>query len=234
MLTLKEFEEHMLANHTNANITIILEAWRGLGSSQRVLIQGVCAGVYPIQEHIQPSQQLVRDAEKYIHTYLKGSPFIAVMGRLEMSLLTVHSKEFSVSSCLNKTASELVTLMKAKHLPETFISIDVGKYGTKKWRSKMDGEMSNGLTGFFRSVYGGKMSLKEWELSFEKISSSKDAGYIALLQKVVVTRARCILFAGGGAFQRHTLNLYRQLEANRNNECLSVVKYCTSSTKMTL
>lgn len=234
MVSLKEFDEHMFGGHAGANVTVIFDTWRGLGSSQRVLIEGVCASIYPIQEYIRPSQRLVRDAEAYIQTYLKGEPFVAIMGRLEMSLLTVHSKDFSVSSCLRNTVSELLKLKEAKHVHETFISIDIGKYGTKKWRSKMDKDMIDSLEGFFRSVYGSSMSVKDWETSFEKISSSTDAGYIALLQKVVVTRARCILFVGGGAFQRHALNLYRQLDTNRNNECLGIVKYCTSATKLTL
>ena len=234
MLTLKEFEEHLFGGYSSANVTVVLDAWRGLGSSQRVLIEGVCASVYPIQEYIQPSQQLVKDAESYIQTYLKGEPYVAIMGRLEMSQLTVHSKEFTVSSCLQETVSELLRLRESRHLPGTFISIDIGKYGTKKWRYKMNGNMSNSLEKFFRSVYGGGMSVKDWETSFEKASSSRDAGYIGLLQKVIVTRARCIVFAGGGAFQRHALHLYRQLDANRNDECLSIVKYCTSSSKLAL
>lgn len=232
-LTRQEFDQHLLDGHSN--VTVVMDFWRGMGSRQRVLLQDACVATYPIHEHIRPSQRVVRDAEAYIQTHLKGSPYyVAVMGRLEMSLLTVHSKQFSVPYCFKAILSELVKLKKTKHLKTTFLSIDVGKYGTKKWRSEMGVEMANDVERFLGSVYGKNTTVKEWEVSFEDVSSSKDAGYIGLLQKVIVTRARCILFAGGGAFQRNALNVYRQLNPNKNHQCLRVVKSCTSSTKLLL
>ena len=157
------------------------------------------------------------------------------MARLEMSILTVHGKDFSIASCLRDTAAQLLALEESRRLSTAFLSIDVGRFGTKKWRGKMDATMSSDLSGFFDSVYGTKMSLQSWEASFEAVSSSKDAGYIALLQKVIVSRAQCVLFVGGGAFQRHALNLYRQLNVQQKNvECLHIVKSCTSNTKLRL
>ena len=234
ILTLQEFDKHLLGSTSRANVTVVIDTWRGMGSSQRVLVQSTCDRVYPIQEYIQPSQQLVKDAEAYVQTYFRGAPYVAVMGRLEMSILTVYNKGFSIEKCLQTTLHEVLKLKKLNHLEESFLSIDYGKYGTKKWRTKRDVDIADSLEHFLGNLYRRKLSLGDWESSFENVTSHRDAGYVALLQKVVVTRARCILFVGGGAFQRHALHLYRQLEANRNHECLRVVESCTNSLKLSL
>ncbi len=235
-VTLEEFDEHMLGGYSSTNVTIVMDMWRGLGSEQRVLIAGGgggCTAIDLIHERIRPSQCLVEDAEEYIRRYLKGGPFIAVMGRLEMSLLTVY-KKISVSYCFKETYSSLLDLQKETWMNETFLSIDIGQYGTKKWRHGMDREMATDFQEFLSSVYGREISVKNWESTFSSTSSFADSGYIGLLQKVIVTRARCILFVGGGAFQRHTLHLYRQLNPDKSRQCLRVVKPCTSATKLAL
>ena len=68
--------------------------------------------------------------------------------------------------------------------------------------------------------------MHEWEKTFERVAHSTDSGYIAMLQQVIVTRAKCILFVGGGTFQRHAYNLYRQL--NPENQCVRILEKCTS------
>lgn len=235
MLTFEQFTGHMLGGYSSTNVTIIMDMWRGLGSGQRVLVEDTCVSIYPVHEYIHPSQRLIRDAESYIQVTLKGLPFVAVMGRLEMSLLTVRKEKSSMmQQCLKETVAELTDFKKKADAKEAFLSIDIGKYGTKKWRSKTDSEMTTYLEEFLVSVYGKPVSVKEWEATFENVSSSVDAGYVGLLQKVIVTRARCILFIGGGAFQRHALNLYRQKMKAKSDECLGILRSCTSSKKLAL
>lgn len=233
-ITFADFARHLLGEHSGAKVTVIMDMWRGLGSSQRVLIRDVCTNTYPIQEYIQPSQHVVRLAEAYIQTYMSGRPYVAVMGRLEMSLLTVHTKGLSISSCLKDTAADLMKLRKESGLNETFLSLDIGKYGSKKWRGSKDKELPQLVGHFLSTTVGEQMSLASWESQFEDISGTKDAGFIAMLQKVIVTRAKCILFVGGGAFQRHALHLYRQLNRDKREECLRYVKSCTSPSKFQL
>lgn len=231
-LSLEMFNSHILGEYSSSDITIIMDMWRGLGSGQRVLIKDLCYGdIYPIQELISPSQRVVDDAEAYINTHLGGGPFMAVMGRLEMSLLTIHAKESVVPYCLKETLTRLVQFKQATGLSHTFLSIDIGKYGSKKWRGPVDPDIIHELQTFVHGVYGGTTSISEWEGTFE--AYSRDAGYVGLLQKDIVTRARCVLFVGGGAFQRHALYLYKTLHPP-NHRCLRAVEKCTTSNKFQL
>ena len=235
-VTLDEFNAHLLGEHGVENVTIIMDLWRGLGTGQRVLIKDTCSSMFPINENIKLSNRLISDASRYVETYLESLPFIAIMARLEMTLLTVHKKEPVLPFCLREIISELDAFKKDTGLNSTFLSIDIGRYGSKKWRTNVDPDLKRDFGTFVQNVYGLSSSVSSWERTFEEIATtrSRDAGYIGLLQKAIVTQAKCILFVGGGAFQRHALYLYRQLHPRKDDQCLRVVPSCTSSTKFRL
>lgn len=229
-LSLNEFNSHILGDYSSNEVTVIMEMWRGMGSGQRVLIRDSgCAETYPIQEIISPSQRLVHDAEIYVNRHFSGGPFLAVMGRYEMSLLTTHK---TVPYCLKDTLYKFQQFKKDTKLENAFLSIDVGKYGSKKWRKGAQPEISNEVMHLFQGMYGAGASIGEWEDGFESVSGTKDAGYIGLLQKVIVTRAQCVLFVGGGAFQRHGLFMYKNL--HHDSVCARTVDQCTSKNKFKL
>ena len=233
-LSVKEFDKHLLGEYSAENVTIIMDLWRGLGTGQRVLIKDTCTGMFPINEYIPLSNRLLSDASRYIQTYLGGRPFIAVMGRLEMTLLTVRKKEPVLPFCLKEIVSELDSFKKDTHINTTFLSIDIGRYGSKKWRTHVDPDIQREFSNLVQNVYSPSTSVSSWEKTFEDVATVRDAGYIGLLQKAIVTQARCVLFVGGGAFQRHALYLYRQLHPRKEDDCLRVVSSCTSQTKFKL
>ena len=231
-LTLEEFNKHLLGNRTSfSDVTVVMDMWRGFGSAQRVLIKDVCATVARVQEHVAPSDRILRDADRYIKSYLHGRPYLAIMGRLEMSMLTTRKK---VPFCLQETLRQWEAFKTDVSLQTTFLSIDIGKYGSKKFRSNVEPSLSMEVAKFFRGLFGSLMTSKQWEKQFVTVSQVRDAGYIGLLQKVIVTRAQCILFVGGGAFQRHALHLYQELHRSPGEQCVRVVRPCTSSNKFEL
>ena len=234
-LTLEKFNEHLLGNRTSfSDVTVVMDMWRGFGSAQRVLIKDVCAIVARAQEHVAPSDRILRDADRYIKSYLHGRPYLAIMGRLEMSMLTTRKKVPIIPFCLQETLKEWKAFKGDVSLQTTFLSIDIGKYGSKKFRSNVEPSLSSEVAKFFRSLFGSSMTSRQWEKQFVTVSQIRDAGYIGLLQKVIVTRAKCILFVGGGAFQRHALHLYQELHRSPGEQCVRVVRPCTSSNKFEL
>lgn len=232
-LTLEEFNHHILGDHSPSSVTIVLETWRGISSAQRVLLKDVCQNTALVQEHISLSPRLAQQAQQYIHKYLGGSRrYLAIMGRLEISQLTVHKKVPVVPFCLEETLAQWKKLKTSSKLDKTFLSIDIGRFGSKKYRSGLQPEIQMSFNKFFQTLFGMSASVKEWEKRFELVAGTRDAGYIGLLQKVLVTRAECILFVGGGAFQRHALHLYKQLHPDPKTQCYHIVKQCTRSNKL--
>ena len=233
-LTLREFNGHVLGDLSPSSVTIILETWRGISTAQRVLLKDVCQNTALAQEHISLSPRLLQQTQQYRHKYLgDGSgKYLAVMGRLEISQLTVHKKVPVVPFCLQETLTQWRQFRASSTLKKTFLSIDIGRFGTKKYRSGLQPEIEMAFRKFFQSLFGMTASVKEWENSFELVAGTRDAGYIGLLQKALVSRAECVLFVGGGAFQRHALYLYKQLHPDPRDQCYHIVKQCTRSNKL--
>ena len=232
-LSLDTFNQHILGGYDPSSVTVIMETWRGISSAQRVLLKDVCQNTALLQEHISLSPSLTQKASQYIHKYLGGSQsYLAIMGRLEITQLTVHKKVPVVPYCLEETLSQWRQFKKETRLEKTFLAIDIGRYGSKKYRSNLDPGLEMAFRKFFQSLFGSSVTVKEWERRFELVAGNRDAGYIGLLQKVLVTRAQCILFVGGGAFQRHALYLYKQLHPDPRDQCYRIVKPCTHSSKL--
>ena len=231
-LSLETFNQHILSGHNPASVTVIMETWRGISSAQRVLLRDVCQNTALVQERLSLSRRLSQKADQYIHKYLGGNEYLAIMGRLEISQLTVHKKVPVVPFCLEETLSKWKDFKNEVHLERTFLAIDIGRYGSKKYRSRLDPGLETSFHKFFQTLFGTSLTKKEWEKRFELVAGNRDAGYIGLLQKVLVTRARCVLFVGGGAFQRHALHLYKHLHPDPKDQCYRIVKTCTRSNKL--
>ena len=234
-MTLEQFNAHLLGIYASSDVTVIINKWRGLGESQRVLIrEQTCTEKVPYREQVKPSQALIRNAEKYAMEYLNDDGYLAVIARFEMTAITrySHSSESDpygvIPFCTELTLGQWNTMKKDTGLNTTFLSIDIGKYGSDSFESHNYYGHLKDMVMFLTQVYDRKMGVQEWEKTFESVSHSMDSGYIAMLQKVIVTRAKCILFVGGGSFQRHTLHLYQQLHPDPAEQCVTVVRKCTS------
>ena len=231
--TLSQFRSHLLGDLDPSDVSILMNEWRGLGENQRVLIkERICKEKHPFKERIKPSQKLVRNAERYARRYLGGQEYLAIIARFEMTGLTQRAYDEGndphaiIPLCLKLTLDHWQKFKRDTGLNTTFLSIDIGKYGSISFdRKRYYGHLKE-MMDFVTQVYGGKLAVHEWEKTFERIARSTDSGYIAMLQQVIVTRAKCILFVGGGTFQRHAYNLYRQL--NPENQCVRILEKCTS------
>ena len=201
--TLAQFRERLFGRLRPHQVSVVLGEWRGIGAPQRILIrEKICNEDHPFRERVRPSGRLVRDAERYAQQYLAGGNYVAVIARFEMTGLT---RQVSTSSdnhseipmCIKLTLQELKKLRKDAGTNTTFLAVDIGKYGSISFQRKKYFNHFSEMSGFVREVYGGKMGLREVDAALEGVSGVWDAGYIAMLQQLIVTRAKCILFVGG-------------------------------------
>ena len=232
--TLSQFRDHIFGSLHPHQVSLVMDEWRGLGEPQRVLVhERVCQEQHPFREWVNPSHRLVSDTERYVQDNLGGGAYVAVIARFEMTGLTrqVSTSEdphTEIPHCIERTLQQLNQLRADTGINTTFLSIDIGKYGSISFlRKKYYGHFSE-MSEFVRKVHGGGMSLADVEKTLERVSGSRDAGYIAMLQQLIVTRAKCILFMGGGSFQRHALHIYQSLHPSKEEQCVQVVSKCTS------
>ena len=193
--------------------------WRGLNSNRMRISDSGCDKPTAHMDAL-PSKKVLRDAQKYIETFLKTKEYVSIFVRMEKAL---KSKEANVTYCLYETLQQWRKIVSATGLNSTFLSTDVGRLGSDSYKPKDEDSFSE----FFNTLLGNQLTIKEWEATFETISSSSRSGYIAMLQKAIASGAKCVLFVGGGSFQRHALRLYRKRHADQD-WCVHVVEKCTS------
>ena len=247
-LSLKQFHSDILGGYQPGDVTIIIDEWRGIKENQRILLQEeFCQEEHPYREFLKPSQRLFNDAEAYAKRFLTqdsgttapnnniaGSPeYLAIIARYEMTGLTRSLKRGNDSHaiipyCLQLTLETMEAIQQKFGLKSTFLSIDIGKYGSYSFGQKNYYNHLTDMESFVSKVYRGKMDIRVWERTFEAVAHTTDAGYIAMLQEVLVVRAKCIIFVGGGSFQRHAFNLYSELHPNKEERCYKVIEKCTT------
>ena len=226
------------ANHSR--VTVIMDEWRGFGGPQRVLIkEKICPGCLDYREYVNSSARVDGDAVQYADKYLtspNATAYLAIMARYEWTAMSLWYTKGNktdryaiIPYCLQKTLDKLASMREegAEGLP-AYLSSDFGKYGSTTFSDHNYYKHRKDLEDFVSSVYGGQLNISEWERTFESVVESTDAGYVAKVQQAIVARAKCVLFVGGGTFQRHTFHLYKQLHPDPADWCVRVLKECTN------
>ena len=218
-MNVERFNKMVFGEFPPDETVVYFRDWRKTGARASVQLPH-CQMNYS-NDRMLPSELVAAKADAYVAKYLNGSDYIAVMARLEKSILALNLRRDALQYCLNATLSEWRKLRESSGLQTTFLAADMGSHGT------LTSPEINGthFEEFVQQIYGDKMSVEEWERTFEEVAGTTDSGYIALLQKLIATRSKCVLFVGGGAFQRHTYRLYKQ--RNPTNHCIKVVENCT-------
>ena len=236
-ISLSKFYQHILGSYQPGDVSIVMNEWRGLApqdNMKRVLISDsdICnqkhSPVYIRSSiNLQPSQRIHCEARNYQKVYLGGgNEYVSVVVRTEKIRQCVDSKA-GMKTCLQKTVKLLTSVQKETNLTSTFLSMDIGKYGSSSSASDFN---DFDYSDFIAGVYGRETSVKMWEGTFEKVASSKEAGYVALLQKVLAAQARCLVIVGGGSFQKHAILLHKIFSRRRKQTpCVHTVESCSKN-----
>ena len=232
--TFSQFQEHLFGHYEPGQVSVMMDMWRGMNLVERVLITDkICKEQHPFREQVQLSSRLLQDAETYKDRFFGPDDYIAVISRFEMTSYTRQhvvkkDKHAELPRCIAKTLSQLNQLRADTGIEKTFLSIDIGKYGSSSFAKQKYYNHLPDMIEFVRKVFSGRMAMTDIEHALEQVSRANDSGYIASLQQSIVTKAKCILFVGGGSFQRHTFHMYQALHPHIEDQCVRVVKSCTS------
>ena len=235
-LTLSQFNRHIFGGIGPKTVTVVMEEWKGVDverSGKRALILDSCMMKTIVQflTYLRPSQQLLCDARKYREKHFRTKKYITLMVRTEKVDSLMQSADIErMMQCLNTTLQKWRELKKSSNIHDTFLAMDIGKYGSY---SLMEHNVntkyqpySDLYAPFFREIFGADATIRTWEIGFEEVATMQDPGYIASLQKTIAMNSKCIIFTGGGSFQRHTKLLYERNNRNRK-ACTFIVQECS-------
>ena len=219
-LSLKQFEAKLFASLSPDSVTVIFNEWSYLTAGSIVQL-GNCDIGSPLPHLIYPSERALNDTERYIQTYMNGSrSYMALMVRSEWIFMNIGSRpaEQTMSECFAKTLPYWNQTVYAMGLNHTFVTLDIGKYGSKGRRDLISSPLINMATDLLRTVHhNSSLSFSDWEHTFEEASNSTNCGYIGFLQKLVATRAKCLFLIGSGSYQQHALSMYKTLHARKDH-----------------
>lgn len=231
-ITLLQFNSHILGSYHPRDVTILMDEWRGFAPSadngRRVLINDACWSRSTTRSslYLRPSQRVYCDAHKYQELYLtmgRYKRYISVIVRTEKIRLI----KCGMHECLQKTLKLLAYVQNRTKIHSTFLSMDIGQYGSNSIGPN-NTDFQAEYNDFISGIYGKGSSTEMWEGTFETVTSVREAGYIASLQKVLVSEGHCLVVVGGGSFQKHTILLHRTANKKRGlRPCVHIVKACS-------
>ena len=231
-MTTDKFNHFVLNDYYKLrNVSVIFVKWKGIcakevcGSSIISVIDSKCDRMTVLDPNtslkLNLSNRVKQDADLYVHRYLKNSSYISVMLRLEKPIVTARAEEI-VSKCTKGVQDIWKKLKNENQLNVTFLGWDVGRFGSASfWQNEKKYDVTQNTQSLFTAIYGHSTSVKEWENTFVDVSGSTNPGYIALLQMSIAARARCVVLIGGGSFQRHALQMYKDLHPQTQAQCIA-------------
>ena len=178
------------------------------------------SGYHSSKGQFQPSKRLLASVQFYENHFLNSSDgHITLMIRLEHIYKFLHRPRsqygsWTVKKCLGAAIDKVKEYQSNRSLGVPFVTLDVGKFGSKTLKSfgiektKNDTKYINRLLS---SVYDHHWNTKEWEDSFtEATGGIEDSSYIAALQRTLASKAECLVLVGGGMFQELTMRKYME------------------------
>ena len=103
------------------------------------------------------------------------------------------------------------------------MTVDIGTYGDPKALSFISRDIAAQIINKMINItYHNSWHKAEWEDSFVKATDGiSDSGYIASVQKEIVSHATTVIIAGGGSFQSSML-LQHKSETTQKHDVLEV------------
>lgn len=90
-------------------------------------------------------------------------------------------------------------------------------------RAEVFNTMCDTVDTLYKRLHGNSSSLEDFDESFNSVSSFRNPGYIAMLQKQLAASGTCLITVGGGSFQKTTIKLYKKYHPG-NSSCAVTIE----------
>ncbi len=215
-VSVDEFGENIFGKHDRANVTVVINEFRGLFGLFRLPLRSACGLDSKVPKTaVFPSARIINDTIAYSNRIFPGRQYIGIVARVERIILHLNYK---IEQCAAEVKAILKQLGVEKELSSIFLALDVGQFGSRG--ANQANLLPKGKV-LFDAVYGEQnWTFEEWEETFSSISSSSNAAYVANLQRTLAAKADCLIMIGGGGFQGQTRNLYEMFHPQISHQCI--------------
>ena len=223
IFTEAQLRTNILGHMKTTGFTLVFNIWM-----PKFVLPGIkgreCidSGYHSSKGQFQPSRRLLANAKYYKKHFLSSTyNHITLMIRLEQVYMYLHRPRsaygnWTVKKCLDVAIQKVKEYQNNRSLGLPFVTLDVGKYGSKTLKSAVSLDKLKNDTKYISrllsTIYDHHWNLKEWENSFtESTGGIVDSSYVAALQRTLASRAECLVLVGGGMFQELTMRKYMEL-----------------------
>ena len=233
LMNLTEFKSQLYRKYNKSEVVVMFPIFGGVEPGKTSELHGFRLNMSPskcqrsnlwqVNSHIKPSGLPKTSAENYINKFLnRSNHYMSVMVRFEMVL---GSKNFTgIKDCfdhLNKKVQEVKSEFGIEHV---VLCLDVGKYGSYTYQHYYDKFLPQINSLISQTVKEG-MNLTDLDKMYTDTALKPNAGFVAVMQKVIAARGEVLVLLGGGSsYQRSTESMYKSLHKKN----ISIVKLTNS------
>ena len=219
-LSISEFNKNILGPYKANNVSIVFTFVPGVNRARINILEERYH--HKFVDWLKPSKRVINDAKKYIDMFLDTS-YVAVSMRtvkMAISLRPRHptdikeATKIAVSKCMEKIG-QIFLNVSGQH----FMTIDIGRFGDPNAKSFMTSTtVKEILNKMINLTYNNSWNPEEWENTFIKVTNGiSDSGYIASVQKEIVSHATTVIVAGGGSFQSSMLLQHKSQSTQKHD-----------------
>lgn len=227
---------YIFGSYEASDVTLIVEKWRfSMRINKNCREMETCGnreGV--LSQRFIRSRRLERDANWYLDSYFPSQMIITIMIRIEWHFITNRKeKNNDAINCLTEVLTEVKKLQKTFGNIPSFLSMDVGSYGSGTFHQTIKrtntsiftyDDVLNHTRVFVKELYRDAWTFSDWEESFLTVPGLlMDRGYIATLQRTIAAKGDCLILMGGGHFQHMALQAYLSTHPSSNEQCVKYV-----------
>ena len=231
--------QHITDGISVRNITILFNVWTYATSLARNCeLYSYCSNCVGFHNNeynkLISSNRLRMDAERYLKDVLNATSIsVAILIRTErmFKMLKTADKVFQCFDSILDNYTEILSKLKIDdQTSKPLIATDIGKFGTSTFSRECANSTKRLVTKFEHLL--SNLYSKEW--TFEHYENGlllatgyvKESGYIAGLQRVLASQARCLMLYGSGHFQALAEHYYKLMHPDESEQCIYRMYEC--------
>ena len=219
-MPIDEFNKYILGSFKADSVSIIFTFVPGVTRARINILEWKYH--HKFVDWLKPSKRVINDAKKYIDMFLDKT-YVAVSLRtfkMGVSVRARHPTDIKevTKIVVNKCVDEIAQIL--SNIPgQRFMTIDGGRFDDPKALNFLTSSaITDIINRLIKIVLNNNWNKTVWESTFIKATDGiSDGGYIASVQKEIVSHASSVIVAGGGSFQSSLIHQHRSLSAQKHD-----------------